>query len=138
MDVSSGYTNVQSKTGHAWWIVQNAFPNHDLSSPWVPNREWEAVLVERGLQKAIFSGEMNARIEDPFKTVASYEKGLFRSPFPYSQIGALVYMDASSFNCNSGAINIRQVNEQRREIGREKGMNHEKWLSVGLPITDPS
>jgi hypothetical protein len=96
------------------------------------------MLHERGLQNAIFSGEMNARLEDPFKKVAGFEKALFGSTFPYSQSGVLVFMDASSFNCNSGAINIRQVNEQRREIGRQKGMSSHRWISGGLTITSGS
>ena len=140
MDVSSCW-NVQSGTGRVWWAVQKSpeFAGCDLaSSPELPQNKWQEIKAQNGWENAIFSGEMNARLEDPFKKVAGFEKALFGSTFSYSQSGVLVFVDASSFNCNSGAINIRQVNEQRREIGREKGMNHEKWLSVGLPITDPS
>ena len=140
MDVSSCW-NVQSGTGRVWWAVQKSpeFAGCDLaSSPELPQNKWQEIKAQNGWENAIFSGEMNARIERPFKTVAGFEKAVFGSTFPYSRSGVLVFMDASSFNCNSGAINIREVNEQRREIGRQKGMSSHKWISGGLTITSGS
>jgi hypothetical protein len=76
---------------------------------------------------------MNARLPRPYSSVAAFEQALFRSTYPYSTSAGLVLMDPSSFSCDSGAVHIREVNQQRRDVGRVKGMAHERWLSSGLP-----
>jgi hypothetical protein len=137
---SGSLTNVQSYFGHAKNFVQKEF-DYDISSVSIPNCEVHEMLEMRGWQNAIFSGEMNSRLSNPYPSVAAFEQALFNSrTYPYSTSGALVFMDTSSFNCDSGALHIREVNQQRKDDGRTKGrtrgMASERWLSSGLTITD--
>jgi len=146
--VSSVYTNVQSYFGHARYAIQAYFPFRDISSNWVLNKEVREMLEELGCQNAVFSGQMNAQLPTPYPSVAAFETALFKSPYPYSiwptnfvpGYPQLVFMDASSFSCDSGALHIREVNQQRaenrRSIAREKGMANERWLSGGMTTTD--
>jgi len=104
MDASSGYTNVQTFFGHAKHVVQREFPNRDVSSGCVSNREMKEMLDERGWGGAVFSGEMNARLPVPYNSVAAFEQALLRSPtYPCSTSTGLVFMDPSSFSWDSGA-----------------------------------
>src|ERR1051325_4290203 len=134
-------TNVQSYFGHAKRLVQREF-DYVISSVSIPTSEVEEMLEMRVLQNAIFSGEMNSRLATAYPSVAAFEQALCKleSTYPYSASGQLMFMDASSFSCDSGALHIREVNQQRKDDGRTKGqargMASERWLSGGLTITD--
>ena len=127
-------TNVQSYFGHAKGLVQREF-DYVISSVSIPTYEVEEMLEMRGLQNAIFSGEMNSRLPNPYYSVAAFETALCKSTFPYSTSGPLMFMDTSSFSCDSGALHIREVNQHQKERGRtdgrNKGMASERWLSSG-------